>query len=239
MRGIQTTVEFEHARAFELIQAVMLYRGSHFVQYAQVDSFLATVHPVRQEPEGPVLGAGQLLSQEAFYDMLKALNAPQAYFLPEHVLACSAQLLVWWEPARRRRMYFHPSNLMMKEFSGVELPHPPLVFVCTPRNMCVFALKHNRRPDLDTQLSVAPYFNVNASTGLVCLGDTVRPDALRPDLTEQWSTAFFESYFTHATGPLTSFKKGYAGLLHHLQGKRRFHPGFLLDGKKTLREVVG
>ena len=80
----------------KLYRAVLLYRNDHG------NRFMATVHGVVQkETDGaPLLGAGQLLSTAALRELTKQLGTScPAEFLPENVLARTAELIAWWTPA--------------------------------------------------------------------------------------------------------------------------------------------
>ena len=60
----------------------------------------------------------------------------------------------------------------------------------------VFAFKGRQRPDADTPLSVAPFFNV-WQNGTICVGSARLPKGDQVHNHLAWEEAFFRSYFTH------------------------------------------
>jgi PRTRC genetic system protein B len=89
-------------------------------------------------------------------------------------------------------------------------------------SLSVRALRENRRPDHDTTLAVAPYWNVSEK-GLVCLGDARTPTTTSVDSLDGWEKGFFDSTFTHSNiGRSTRHKDGFLGLWTALADKK--HP---------------
>ena len=149
----------------KLYQAVLLYRNDHG------NRFMATVHGVVQkETDGtPLLGSGQLLSTAALRELTKQLGTScPAEFLPENVVARTPELIAWWTPAAVRPMFFRDGS-ELADISGKLFPHPALLFVVRNGVLFVRALPNNRRPDPDTRLAAAPYWNID-SNGAVCAG---------------------------------------------------------------------
>jgi PRTRC genetic system protein B len=93
-------VDIEGAAAFELQQAVLLYKCSNH-------SF-ATVHDViKSEGAPPTLGAGHPVSSAFLQELSRGLGQSlRPEVLPANVLARTPDKIVWWSPARRRRMFF-------------------------------------------------------------------------------------------------------------------------------------
>ena len=100
---------------------------------------------------------------------------------------------------------------------------PALLFVVRNGVLFVRALSDYRRPDQDTKLSAAPYWNID-SDGAVCAGTMRCPKSLTVASIAAWQQAFFQSEFTHpgGAGRLTTRKGGTAALWTSLAGKKRF-----------------
>src|SRR5271157_3013080 len=210
----------------KLYQAVLLYRNDHG------NRFMATVHGVvRKETDGtPLLGPGQLLSTAALRELTKQLGTScPAEFLPENVVARTPELIAWWTPATIRTMFFREGS-ELADISGKLFPHPALLFVVRNGVLFVRALPINRRPDPDTRLAAAPYWNID-SNGAVCAGTMRSPKSLTIASIPAWQQAFFQSEFTHpgGAGRLTKRKGGTAALWKSLAGKQRFPLSSLIE----------
>ncbi len=210
----------------KLYQAVLLYRNDHG------NRFMATVHGVVQkETDGtPLLGSGQLLSTAALRDLAKQLgtNCP-AELLPENVVARTPELIAWWAPAALRAMFFRDGS-ELAGISGKLFPHPALLFVVRNGVLFVRAIPNNRRPDPDTRLAAAPYWNID-NNGAVCAGTMRAPKSLTVASIPAWQQAFFQSEFTHpgGAGRLTKRKGGTAALWKSLAGKKVFPRSTLIE----------
>ena len=210
----------------KLYQTVLLYRNDHG------NRFMATVHGVIQkETDGtPLLGSGQLLSTAALRELTKQLGTGcPAEFLPENVVARTPELIAWWTPATIRPMFFRDGS-ELAGISGKPFPHPALLFVVRNGVLFVRALPNNRRPDPDTRLTAAPYWNID-SNGAVCAGTMRAPKSLTVASIPAWQQAFFQSEFTHpgGAGRLTKRKGGTAALWKSLAGKKIFPRSTLIE----------
>jgi len=210
----------------KLYQAVLLYRNDHG------NRFMATVHGVVQkEADGtPLLGSGQLLSTALLRELTKQLgtNCP-AEFLPESVIARTPELIAWWTPAAVRPMFFRDGS-ELAGISGKLFPHSALLFVVRNGVLFVRALPNNRRPDPDTRLAAAPYWNID-NNGAVCAGTMRAPKSLTVNSIPAWQQAFFQSEFTHpgGAGRLTKRNGGTAALWKSLAGKKVFPRSELIE----------
>jgi PRTRC genetic system protein B len=197
----------------KLYQAVLLYKNDHG------NLFMATVHGVAQkEADGtPLLGSGQLLSRAALRELTKQLGTScPAEFLPENVVARTPTLIAWWTPATIRTMFFR-SGSELAGISGKLFPHPALLFVVRNGVLFVRALPKNNRPNPETRLAAAPYWNID-SNGAVCGGTMRIPKSVTVE-------------FTHpgGAGRLTKRKGGTAALWRSLTGKKVFPRSVLLE----------
>lgn len=187
-----------------LSQAILVYSDESKSHSGSVPAALyATVHPVQNfgteaKPDFQI-AAGRPLTREAlkamFEDMAKrhSLNTD---IIPEHVLSISADHMVWWMPAGERNVFFNNKELGKR---GAKVPHPPLLFAVVKHQWYVFALAKNERPNAETALQFAPYFNVYDSCA-ICIGSAQVPRGISANATAQWENAFFDSEFTHING---------------------------------------
>src|ERR1017187_3503224 len=218
----------------KLYQAVLLYRNDHG------NRFMATVHGVAQkETDGtPLLGSSQLLSTAALRELTKQIGTScPAEFLPENVVARTPELIAWLAPAELRPMFFRDGS-ELADISGKLFPHPALLFVVRNGVLFVRALPNNRRPDPDTRLAAAPYWNID-SNGAVCAGTMRAPKSLTVTSIAAWQQAFFQSEFTHpgGGGRLTKRRGGTAALWKSLAGKGRFPKSTLVE-LETLNQYL-
>ena len=221
-------------RTFSLKQAVLLYQDG--------SRAFATLHEVKRRPnEALYLCGGQSVTTGFLQTLAKGLGASMAAeVLPEHVLARTPDLIVWWSRARPRLMFFGEGIAQTKALNGKMYPHPALVFMIQGRELFVRALAENRRPSANTRLCIAPYWNTDAH-GRVCLGSMRVPDETGVASLAGWENAYFASEFTHPSGAvrLTTHPGGFLGLWSSLAGRKRPFPVKVLgDSKQTLQEFV-
>ena len=222
-------------REFKLRHAVLVYGDG--------SGAFCTLHKVRTEDgTAPYLEPAQPLSTEFLRRLAEGLGrrmAPEV--LPENVLAKTPDLIVWWTRACLRVMFFSGGTEETRSLNGHVYPHPALVFKVKGQSLFVRALANDARPDAQTALKTAPYWNTRQGNGLVCLGTTRLPDSTSADSVIEWEQAFFRSSFTHAYGAvrLTSFPGGFTALWNHLASREGFFPvKFLTDANQTLRDFV-
>ena len=106
--------------------------------------------------------------------------------------------MMWYRPAERRVLHFK-GDLHLP--SG-EAWAPAMLYLSEGRNLYVFALPDDNRPDENTKLLIAPYHNVDTH-GNVCLGSAKvkKPNpATYSALMKYWEDMFWLSEFTHITG---------------------------------------
>src|SRR5271157_2723383 len=210
----------------KLYQAVLLYRNDHG------NRVMATVHgAVQKEADGtPLLGAGQLLSTASLRELTRQLGTScPAEYLPDHVVARTPESIAWWTPAAMRPMFFRQGS-ELASVSGKLFPHPALLFVVHDGALFVRALPENRRPDRDTRLAAAPYWNID-NNGAVCAGTMRTPKSLTVGSSAAWQQAFFQSEFTHpgGAGRLIRRKGGTAALWMSLAGKKTLPRSALIE----------
>jgi PRTRC genetic system protein B len=203
----------------KLHQAILLYRNE------QASRHMATVHSIVQTngDGAPLLGAGQLLTTAVLREFARTLGtACPAEFLPEQVIARTAELLAWWTPALIRPMFFRAGS-ELADVSGRHFPHPALLFAVRDGLLFVRALRSSHRPNAETKLCAAPYWNIG-NDGAVCAGTMRAPKSASVETMAAWEQAFFQSEFTHpgGAGRLTNRQGGTAALWKSLAGKATF-----------------
>ena len=161
---MEAQIRIGSRRSFKLQQAVLIYRDS--------SAAFATLHEVQGEKnQAPYLGPGQPLTTGFLRTLARGLGsriAPE--ILPGNVLVRTVDSIVWWSRAQRQVMFFGGGSEDAAALNGHSYPHPPLVFKVCRHDLFVRALEHSERPDANTPLKTAPYWNTEGSRGLVCAG---------------------------------------------------------------------
>jgi PRTRC genetic system protein B len=194
------------------------------------------------EPRQPHLGPGTLLTTFFLEHLCRGLAlAAKAVILPDNVLACTADLLVWWTPPRLHRMFYSDGAEDRKQINGRVCPHPALVWCVRRGRLSLRALAESTRPSARTPLMVAPYWNTEPSRGDVCEGDMRRPQETNVSTLLEWEEGFFNSRFTHPSGmgKLTAHAGGFIGLWTELVDRQQFPARYLLASGETLQQFVG
>lgn len=231
---MKATVEIGCGQTLELRGAVLLYSGT--------GRSFCTWHEVQRIHSAEArLGPATALTSDFVRSLAAGLNARCGVeILPEQVLARTDEITVWWTPATVRPMFFRSSDDELSELAGKRLPQPALVWRVQGRDLFVRALAVNTRPDANSNLYVAPYFNTDGEDGSVCQGSMRSPDEAGVGAIPIWQQAFFLSEFTHQTGirKLTSHPGGFHGLWRSLAGKSRFPVKLLVPANETLLEFA-
>jgi PRTRC genetic system protein B len=203
---------------FALHEALLVYRTGS-------TSFVTRHDVTQQEDMPPVLGPAQPLTVSFIDSLVRSVRGNvKAEILTEHILAKSDRMIAWWTPQCRRVMFYKNSEGKAKELDGKVFPQPPLVWLVLDGSLHIRALVDNKRPDANTKLAVAPFWNVS-SDGNVCTGSMRRPKSPSVAAIASWEQGFYESNFTHSNvGRLTRHKDGFDGLWTALAGKRQKFP---------------
>ena len=215
----------------ELDAALLFYRSASGEVYA-------TQHAARIVNDRPVLLPGVPMTLESLADFAELAAKRTTYrgFVHERVVYFAPNLLAWWVPAGKRRVWFEADGKLGNR-SG-ECNHPPLLFIVNKRSWSVFALRKDERPDAATKLYRAPYFNV-WETGQICTGNVDTPDAINSDSIKPYEDAFFRSRFTHAnTDRLIRRRGGAVRLWLDLLDGAEFPLHQLVDTTRTVADVV-
>lgn len=218
---------------FELHDALLIYKGGR-------ESFITHHSILPQEGGPPSLGPAQPLTRSFVDSLLRSLGRDtEAEVLPENVLAKGDESLVWWTPRRERQMFYASSSGACAHLNGKTCPQPALVWKVRCGALTVRALRHNTRPRAETQLCVAPFWNLSHD-GLVCLGSMRHPDAASVTTMKAWEDGFYESAFTHANvARITKHAGGFEALWSGLADKRKAFPSnSLIRMPQTLAEFI-
>ena len=124
------------------------------------------------------------------------------------VLVRTAEIIVWWSPAREQTMFFSDrgNDHSLKNMNGKLYPHPPLLFKACGSHLWVRALSKDKRPTAETRLCMAPYWNCY-DNGVCCTGSMKIPQEKSVSAIDLWDESFFQSEFTHASGVRRSSKQ--------------------------------
>lgn len=231
---MEAHVEISESCKLQLRHALLVYADEH--------AAFATLHDVLPQAEGaPLLAPAQPLSLVFLRRLAEGLGsrvAPEV--LPANILARTPEMIVWWMRASRRMMFFGEGDKEARKLNGRMFPHPSLVFRVCDRELFVRALESDARPEANTRLKTAPYWNVAGDSGRVCLGTVRAPESASVESMAAWIASFFQSEFTHPLGAarLTTHPRGFVGLWDSLQGKKKFPVRYLTDARQTLREFI-
>lgn len=237
---MRVTTEIGNRHEFVLKRALLVYED----QLSRREQFV-TVHDVIREGSAPAqsgLGPGRLLTTAFLKHLCRGLERRgQAIILPENVLACTSDLLMWWTPQRQHRMFFSDGAEDRRELNGRACPHPALVWLVRHGRLSLRALDQSIRPRPATALMIAPYWNTEPSRGDVCEGDMRRPRETAVSNMLEWEEGFFNSRFTHPSGmgKLTNHPGGFIELWTELADKQQFPSRYLIPAKQTLQQMVG
>ncbi|MGA8595598.1 MAG: PRTRC system protein B [Bryobacteraceae bacterium] len=221
-----------------LKEAILIYEGGGSSRT------FATLHEIEQNTgkrSAPFLTPGRALQWEQLRELHDRLYTPiQADFLPPQILARTETLLCWWSRATMRPLFFRRNDQGLASLSGKLYPHPPLLFLATRSDLFVWALPCDERPEENTIVFRAPYWNVYASDARVCLGTMVRPESLSLGSCSTWEEGFFRSECTHAVGPhkLTRYRKGFLAMWKSLERKPLFPSRYLVALNTTVSQVI-
>lgn len=227
------------ADKFVPTEAIVLYRQ----QGGQGRGF-ATVHDVQLQGEVPVIQAGKLLGTADMASMMmEMMPGRRLAFIDQRMLALSEHEMVWWMRPSRRTMWFNTDGSDGLGQCFGEAWHPGLVFCAGECGWRVYAIKGSERPEADTPLFQAPYYNVN-SEGLICRGSADLPKSIGPDQIEAHEEVFFRSRFTHPNvhvkRKLTRARGGAGGLWKRMLDEKAkcFPESTLVQKKVTLGGLI-
>jgi PRTRC genetic system protein B len=218
----------------------LIYRSKQDPYSSREASFVThhAIHPVVGKGS-PVLGPATPLTVEFVQSLVKGLGEHvEVEYLPSNVIARTAEVIAWWTEPQKRVMHFGDTQGDMTGISGKSFPQPALFWMASEGALEVRALKENRRPEADSRVSVAPYWNTYED-GRVCLGSMRAPGASTVASIEKWEQGFYDSAFTHGNvGRVTRYEGGFESLWKSLAGKDEFPTETLIDLPETVEQFL-
>lgn len=146
--------------------------------------------------------------------------------------------VIWHTKAQQRTLFFEKSTGL----ENIKIGIPPLVWKADKKRLFLYALAQNRKPNLNTPLHYAPFFNIYEN-GNVCMGSVkinLPQNIHLEEFIHRWETYFFESYFSHPLGnyPLINGKTDIKSLWKELSKTQKPFPTELLQpNRKQLKEI--
>jgi PRTRC genetic system protein B len=238
---MNTSVEIGSSQDYKLRRALLVYGESSYNGYPYRHPFL-TLHEVIHEGDEARLAEGQLVTPQMLIDLMAGLGRSiPMEILPERVLVRTPEVIVWWSRAQQHRMFFSDrgGDAALKRMNGRMYAHPPLLFKASGSHLWIRALASNERPNADTNLYMAPYWNCY-DNGVVCTGSMKIPREKSVAQIGAWEQSFFQSEFTHAGGVRkhTRYPGGFLAMWQSLEGATNFPSSYLVNVKQTLGEFV-
>jgi len=171
------------------------------------------------ETGSAILCEGTPLKKETFDQLVKSFTlthfSSMSEVLPENVLFYTQipfRLTFWLKPAKRKLLFHKDSS-----FTTGEYPLPSLLIDIKDKNLFLFALKENSRPDRDSRLYTLPLPNIYRD-GRVCLGTCKLNigESVKSNIEHIEELIFNSEFSDHmATNDMVTFLK-------NLQRKRKF-----------------
>lgn len=177
--------------SLQLKGAILVYAGSDAI---------ATTHDVSMVDGKPIIQPGRLFThddlQTLHSGLSKGASKRGAVWVEPTLLAYGDGRTIWYSEPCKRAMFFKTTGSATNAMNCKGMaPVPGLVWMRYREALYVFAVRGSKRPQFDTKLFQAPFFNVYDS-GRVCEGTTIRPGDDAPNIA--WENAFFQSRFTHS-----------------------------------------
>ncbi len=144
--------------------------------------------------------------------------------------------VIWFTRGQKRPLLFTDSLSIPNGSAEI----PPLVWCANKQGMKIFALDSDDRPNEETPLFYAPFFNVYEN-GSVCMGTVdvnIKKSASLEDFITQWENYFFNSYFSHLMNSHNPIKGNCVGLWKDLiQHQKPFPMEILINSNLTLKNL--
>src|ERR1700733_1239695 len=124
------SVNLGSSHDFRLSRTLLVYGQSSYQGYPYRHPFV-TLHEVMHDGDVARLAEGQLMTPQMLIDLMAGLGrSVPAEILPARVLVRTAEMIVWWTPARDRTLFFSNNRRdpALKNMNGRLYPHPPLLF---------------------------------------------------------------------------------------------------------------
>lgn len=162
-----------------------------------------------------------------------------AGLMGNHILHLDPQKgrAIWYTKPKPRQLHFTERLGIPDGIAQV----PAMLWLAGRNRLCVFALRHHRRPGMGTKLYNAPFFNVYEN-GSVCMGDVdvkIKDTASLEAFTASWESYFFGSYFSHLMESYNPIDGNCVSLWQGLVGTDRPFPNEVLKPNRlTLQNLL-
>lgn len=178
-------------------KAVIIFRNEikndFYVESTDMfNGYHINIHPLSLN-EGNKLSALLDSSEDGKQTFLRSSGV-----LPDNVLHINPNrngFAIWYTPAMSVNLYFKPELNLNDGVANV----PSLVWKASKDALSVWALNGKCRPDCDSLLFHAPFFNIYQS-GNVCMGNVelkIGGDISLENFMSLWQSYFFDSKFSH------------------------------------------
>ena len=154
-----------------------------------------------------------------------------------HINSSEIGKVVWFTKSQERELFFVKNLNIQNGKANI----PPLLWVANKQNLKIFALENNERPDENTPIFHAPFFNVYEN-GNVCMGTVdvkIKNSSSLEEFIESWENYFFNSYFSHLMNNHNPIKGNCVNLWKNLiETKESFPIAQLIINNKILKELL-
>ncbi|MCR1769030.1 PRTRC system protein B [Burkholderia glumae] len=175
--------------------ALLLYRGRAGINGAE--KVYVTRHAVRVVDGEATLMAGHAVTKQDLARFAEAASKQLggAFFIHERAIFSAPGVTAWWAPAAIRPTWFKAEKPIGERHGNAS--HPALLFIAAGAERFVYALDESKRPNPDTRIYQAPYFNVS-DDGWICTGNVdCDEQPIASDVEAYENKDFFRSRFTH------------------------------------------
>lgn len=159
--------------------------------------------------------------------------------LPENVLFINTArdgYAVWYTEPTQRPLFFKEDLGIQNGLAYV----PALIWKATEEDLQIYALKDKGKPNLNTPLYYAPFFNMHEH-GKVCMG-TVDIETGKKSLEQfisAWENYFFNSYFSHLIDKHNPLKGNIVQLWQQLvKSQNPFPNDRLIKARLTVKNLI-
>lgn len=206
-----------------------------YVEYFDMDENgnLINAHPLSVREAKNLSKSLQIQSEKE-----KTFLKPKG-LLPTNVLYLDVSdngKVIWFTKAQKKDLFF---------VKNLDIPNgnaniPSLLWCADKFGLKIFALKSNKRPNENTPLFHAPFFNIYED-GKVCMGTVdvkIKKSSSLEEFIESWEDYFFNSYFSHLMNNHNPIQGNCVNLWKDLiQNKNSFPNDILINSKHTLKNL--
>lgn len=212
------------------------YNPDGYVEHFDIDD---NGHPVNAHPltvrEANRLAKSLTIHSRKEKDFLKPNGV-----MSENVLFVDSSengKVIWFTKGQKRPMLFTEKLSIPNGSAEV----PPLLWCANTQGIKIFALDSDQRPNEETPLFHAPFFNVYES-GSVCMGTvdiSIKKSASLEEFMTQWEHYFFNSYFSHLVNSHNPIKGNCVNLWKGLiENQGSFPKEVLVSSNLTLKNLL-